>query len=238
MPYIDVFRTMFPEGAGYEHDKIDRRTELTDAQKPEEPQNADSHLAFMAGALRTCVSYRNRVDEPVCFIDLDGVHAGRPRRRRTTVLGYSARGAGRADAHRRARLAPRRGFGEPEGSQPGHLRAVRRAGGRARRDQGTHPSDAGAGRAARRPDRQRVRDAADAPRPVARCCAIRSGSWRRRPGTCSATRARSRPRRSTTRSTTSSACSTSSSMRSGCTNRWSRASCRARSRCRPPASCG
>ncbi|HEY7497605.1 MAG TPA: hypothetical protein VH740_03790 [Vicinamibacterales bacterium] len=89
MSYINVFRTMFPEGAGYEHDKIDRRTELTDAQKPVEPQNADSHLAFMAGALRTCVAYRNRVAEPVSFIDLDGVHAGRPRRRRTTVLGYS-----------------------------------------------------------------------------------------------------------------------------------------------------
>src|SRR5436305_13059090 len=27
MPYIDLFRTMFPEGAGYEHDKIERRTE-------------------------------------------------------------------------------------------------------------------------------------------------------------------------------------------------------------------
>ncbi len=89
MSYINVFRTMFPEGAGYEHDKIDRRTELTEAQKPEEPQNADSHLAFMAGALRTCVTYRNRPSEPVCFIDLDGVHAGRPRRRRTSVLGYS-----------------------------------------------------------------------------------------------------------------------------------------------------
>jgi thiamine phosphate synthase YjbQ (UPF0047 family) len=89
MSYINVFRTMFPEGAGYEHDKIDRRTELTEAQRPEEPQNADSHLAFMAGALRTCVTYRNRPSEPVCFIDLDGVHAGRPRRRRTSVLGYS-----------------------------------------------------------------------------------------------------------------------------------------------------
>src|SRR5687768_3629424 len=89
MPYINLFRTMFPEGAGYEHDNLERRTELTDAQKPEEPQNAHSHLAFMAGALRTCVSYRNRPDEPVCFIDLDGVHAGRPRRRMTTVLGYS-----------------------------------------------------------------------------------------------------------------------------------------------------
>jgi hypothetical protein len=89
MPYIDVFRTIFPEGAGYEHDKLDRRTELTDAQKPVEPMNADSHLAFMAGALRTCVSYRNRPSDPVCFIDLDGVHAGQPRRRTTTVLGYT-----------------------------------------------------------------------------------------------------------------------------------------------------
>src|SRR5512141_267499 len=90
MPYIDVFRTMFPEGAGYEHDKLERRTELTEDQKPVEPLNADSHLAFMAGALRTCVAYLNRPGEPMSFIDLDGVHAGRARRRRTTVLGYSA----------------------------------------------------------------------------------------------------------------------------------------------------
>ena len=90
MPYIDVFRTMFPEGAGYEHDKIERRTELTPAQRPTEPLNAHSHLAFMAGALRTCVSYPNRSGEPMSFIDLDGVYAGRPRRRHTTVLGYSA----------------------------------------------------------------------------------------------------------------------------------------------------
>ena len=89
MPYIDVFRTMFPEGAGYEHDKIERRTELTEEQKPREPLNADSHLAFMAGALRTCVSYPNRVAEPIAFVDLDGVHDGHVRKRRTTVLGYS-----------------------------------------------------------------------------------------------------------------------------------------------------
>jgi thiamine phosphate synthase YjbQ (UPF0047 family) len=90
MPYIDVFRTMFPEGAGYEHDKIERRTELSPAQRPIEPLNADSHLAFMAGALRTCVSYQNRPGEPMSFIDLDGVHAGRARTRRTSVIGYSA----------------------------------------------------------------------------------------------------------------------------------------------------
>jgi thiamine phosphate synthase YjbQ (UPF0047 family) len=90
MPYIDVFRTIFPEGAGYEHDKIERRTELSAAQRPSEPRNAHSHLAFMAGALRTCVAYLNRPGEPMSFIDLDGVHAGRPRTRHTCVLGYSA----------------------------------------------------------------------------------------------------------------------------------------------------
>jgi hypothetical protein len=44
----------------------------------------------MAGALRTCVAYLNRPGEPMSFIDLDGMHAGRPRTRRTSVLGYSA----------------------------------------------------------------------------------------------------------------------------------------------------
>jgi hypothetical protein len=90
MPYIEVFRTMFPEGAGYEHDKLDRRTELTEDQRPREPQNADSHLAVMAGALRTCVAYQNRPGEPVSFVDLDGMHGGQPRTRMTSVLGYTS----------------------------------------------------------------------------------------------------------------------------------------------------
>jgi hypothetical protein len=44
----------------------------------------------MAGALRTCVSYPNRPGESIAFIDLDGVHDGHVRQRRTTVLGYTA----------------------------------------------------------------------------------------------------------------------------------------------------
>ena len=158
MSYINVFRTMFPEGAGYEHDKIDRRTELTEAQKPEEPRNADSHLAFMAGALRTCVAYRNRPSEPVCFIDLDGVHDGKPRKRRTSVLGYS-----NEEPVAQARIVvpvsrPRRGLGQPEESPARHLRAVPAARGAARRPEGAYPAVAGSGRAQRRADRQRVRD--------------------------------------------------------------------------------
>jgi hypothetical protein len=86
--YIDAFRTIFPEGADYEHDRLERRTELAPEQRKVEPKNADSHLAFMAAGLRTCVTYANRPDEPVCFVDLDGVNAGRPRRRHTRVIGF------------------------------------------------------------------------------------------------------------------------------------------------------
>ncbi|HEY3384157.1 MAG TPA: hypothetical protein VGK32_20550 [Vicinamibacterales bacterium] len=86
--YIDAFRAIFPEGAAYEHDNLDRRVELAPEQREVEPKNADSHLAFIAAGLRTCVTYANRADEPVCFVDLDGVNKGRPRHRRTRVIGF------------------------------------------------------------------------------------------------------------------------------------------------------
>jgi thiamine phosphate synthase YjbQ (UPF0047 family) len=88
-PYVEVFRTMFPEGAGYEHDQLDRRKDLTSAERAVEPRNADSHLAFMAAGLSTCVSYVNRPQEPVCFVDLDGITDGRPRRRLTSIVGFT-----------------------------------------------------------------------------------------------------------------------------------------------------
>jgi len=86
--YMDAFRTVFPEDAGYEHDKLELRTELSDDQRAVEPRNADSHLAYMASGLRACVSYR-ATGEPVWFVDLDGVNGGQPRRRQTTVLAYT-----------------------------------------------------------------------------------------------------------------------------------------------------
>src|SRR5947208_16817570 len=88
-PYVEVFRTMFPQGAGYEHDQLHRRMELTSEERAVEPRNADSHLAFMAAGLSTCVSYVNRPQEPVCFVDLDGIMDGRPRRRLTSIVGFS-----------------------------------------------------------------------------------------------------------------------------------------------------
>ena len=85
--YIEAFRALFPEGAGYRHDALDERTELSSEQRQTEPRNADSHLAFIAAGLRTCVSYVNR-HEPVSFIDLDGVYEGRARNRHTSIVGY------------------------------------------------------------------------------------------------------------------------------------------------------
>jgi thiamine phosphate synthase YjbQ (UPF0047 family) len=88
-PFVKVFQTIFPEGAGYEHDQLHRREDLTTEERAVEPQNADSHLTFMAAGLSTCVSYVNRRNEPVCFVDLDGVTNGRPRRRLTSIVGFN-----------------------------------------------------------------------------------------------------------------------------------------------------
>jgi thiamine phosphate synthase YjbQ (UPF0047 family) len=87
--YIDAFRTIFPEGAGYQHDQLEYRQDLDAEQRAVEPRNADSHLAFIAGGLRTCVTHPNRAGEPVLFVDLDGLNEGRPRRRFTRLVGFS-----------------------------------------------------------------------------------------------------------------------------------------------------
>jgi thiamine phosphate synthase YjbQ (UPF0047 family) len=87
--YVDAFRTLFPEGAGYAHDRLERRSDLDAEQRAVEPRNADSHLAYIASGLRTCVTHPNRAGENVFFVDLDGVNEGRPRRRRTRLIGFS-----------------------------------------------------------------------------------------------------------------------------------------------------
>jgi thiamine phosphate synthase YjbQ (UPF0047 family) len=86
--YVEAFRTLFPEGAGYEHDRLERRDDLDPRQRAVEPRNADSHLAFIAGGLHSCVTYPNRSGEPVFFLDLDGVVEGRPRRRLARLIGF------------------------------------------------------------------------------------------------------------------------------------------------------
>ena len=87
--YIDLFRAMFPEGAGYAHDKLDQRQELGPEQRAIEPANADAHLAFIAGGLQSCVTYNARRPGPVFFVDLDGIYKGTPRKRATTMVGFN-----------------------------------------------------------------------------------------------------------------------------------------------------
>jgi thiamine phosphate synthase YjbQ (UPF0047 family) len=88
--YVELFRTAFPEGAGYKHDQLDLREDLEPAQREVEPTNGDSHLAFITSNLHPCVSYVTHRPGPVYFIDLDGVcaGAGTPRTRVTTLVGY------------------------------------------------------------------------------------------------------------------------------------------------------
>jgi thiamine phosphate synthase YjbQ (UPF0047 family) len=87
--YVDAVRTFFPEGAGYQHDQLEHRGDLDSDQRAIEPRNADSHLAFMAGGLRTCVTHPNRPSEQVYFVDLDGMNEGRPRRRLTRLIAFT-----------------------------------------------------------------------------------------------------------------------------------------------------
>ena len=87
--YLKLLGTVFPERAGYRHDQIELRADVPPDQRDREPINADSHLAFIAGGLHSCVSYDARRAMPVYFVDLDGTHKGTPRQRRTTIVGYN-----------------------------------------------------------------------------------------------------------------------------------------------------
>src|SRR5262245_2831584 len=86
--YVETLRRIFPEGAGYAHDRLERRQDLDAAQRAVEPRNGDSHLAFIAGGLRPCVTHPNRAGQAVCFVDLDGINEGRSRRRLARVIGF------------------------------------------------------------------------------------------------------------------------------------------------------
>jgi thiamine phosphate synthase YjbQ (UPF0047 family) len=88
-PFIRAFQRLFPPGADYHHDQLHLRRELSEEGRRCEPRNADSHLTFIGSGLGSCVTYRNRPGEPVYFMDLDGIHEGRPRTRRTSVLAYT-----------------------------------------------------------------------------------------------------------------------------------------------------
>jgi thiamine phosphate synthase YjbQ (UPF0047 family) len=87
--FFHAFRALFPEGAEYSHDQIDRRTELSEAQKIVEPRNGDSHLTFIGAGMKNCVTHRTDASSPVYFIDLDGATEGFRRERKTTIVGFN-----------------------------------------------------------------------------------------------------------------------------------------------------
>jgi thiamine phosphate synthase YjbQ (UPF0047 family) len=86
--FFRAFHALFPQGGEYGHDRMELRSELSDAQKKVEPRNGDSHLTFIGAGMRNCVTYRTRPEEPVYFIELDGMNEGTARRRTTAVLAY------------------------------------------------------------------------------------------------------------------------------------------------------
>lgn len=86
--HVEGYRRMYPEGAGYRHDRLELRTELTDEQKATEPLNGDAHLSFIGAGLTNCVTYATDTAGPALFVDLDGVGVTGPRRRKTSVVGF------------------------------------------------------------------------------------------------------------------------------------------------------
>jgi hypothetical protein len=87
--FLLIFQKLFPPNAGYFHDCMRLRTELSASAKAQEPANADSHLTFISAGLQNCVTYTNTLQVPIYFIDLDGISPYARRTRRTTMLLYN-----------------------------------------------------------------------------------------------------------------------------------------------------
>ena len=86
--FFRAVHALFPQGGEYRHDRMELRTELSDAQKEVEPRNGDSHLTYIGAGLRNCVTYRSRPNSPVYFVELDGMSQAMRRQRTTAVLAY------------------------------------------------------------------------------------------------------------------------------------------------------
>lgn len=91
--FLEALGGVFPPEAGYEHDRLHLRHELTEDQKACEPLNADAHLAFIGGGFTNCAVLDATASSPVWFVDFDGVYEdrkGQPihRVRRATAIGF------------------------------------------------------------------------------------------------------------------------------------------------------
>ncbi len=88
-PFMRAFQQVFPSEAGYRHDRVELREDLSEEQRRVEPRNADSHLAYISSGLTNCATYAQRGAAPVYLIDLDGVGPAGGRERLTTLVGYN-----------------------------------------------------------------------------------------------------------------------------------------------------
>jgi thiamine phosphate synthase YjbQ (UPF0047 family) len=91
--FLEALGSVFPPDAGYEHDRLHLRDELTELQKESEPLNADAHLAFIGGGFTNCTTLQTDDLRPLWFVDLDGVYRDRQdmpirRTRHATVVGF------------------------------------------------------------------------------------------------------------------------------------------------------
>jgi thiamine phosphate synthase YjbQ (UPF0047 family) len=87
--FVRSFQQLFPRDAGYRHDVMVLRAELTEEDRLREPPNGDAHLTFMSSGLQSCVTYFNHPGLPVFLLDLDGVYRGDARTRRASVVAYN-----------------------------------------------------------------------------------------------------------------------------------------------------
>jgi thiamine phosphate synthase YjbQ (UPF0047 family) len=88
--FVRSFQELFPRGAGYRHDAMELRSELTEEDRLHEPPNGDAHLTFMSSGLQSCVTYFNRPGLPVFLLDLDGVYRGTARQRHASIVAYDS----------------------------------------------------------------------------------------------------------------------------------------------------
>ncbi|MBA3270216.1 MAG: hypothetical protein H0T71_06855, partial [Acidobacteria bacterium] len=86
--FFRAFHALFPQGGEYHHDRMELRSELSDAQKVVEPRNADSHLTYIGSGMRNVVTYRTSPEAPVYFIELDGMTDAIKRQRTTKIVAY------------------------------------------------------------------------------------------------------------------------------------------------------
>jgi hypothetical protein len=81
---------MFPEGAGYEHDQLERRGDLTSEERAIEPQNRRHRISRSWRRVSAPVSaYVNRPQEPVCFVDSGRRHRRPPAPPLTSIVGFT-----------------------------------------------------------------------------------------------------------------------------------------------------